>query len=47
MKLTRAVGNGLLSERRGDVVEAVDTVNASGEGRSSESEDEGGGTHIG
>lgn len=47
MKLTGAVGNGLLSERSGDVVEAVDTVNASGEGRSSEGEDEGRGTHVG
>lgn len=47
MRLTRAVSDGLLSKRSGDVVEAVDAVNASGEGRSSEGEDEGGGTHIG
>lgn len=47
MKHTRAVGDSLLSERSSDVVEAVDAVNASGEGRSSESEDEGRGTHIG
>lgn len=47
MKLTRAVGDSLLGERSSDVVEAVDAVNASGEGRGSESKDEGGGTHIG
>ena len=44
MKLT--VGNSLLSDRSGDVVELVGAVNASGEGRGSECEDEGGGTHF-
>jgi hypothetical protein len=40
------VGNSLLSDRSGDVVELVGAVNASGEGRGSESEDKGGGTHF-
>ena len=40
------VGNGLVLESRGgDLVELVGAVNASGEGRCGESEDEGGGTH--
>ena len=44
MELT--VGDGLVDGRGGDLVELVGAVNASGEGRCSESEDEGGGTHI-